>query len=168
MFGGEDRQLRSIEALLRELLKIIKEHFEEALPDGVKIFQLDENGEKMSITGTNVGGSSVFEADALLNGVADPDGFPSGTVDTWTTDDPNAVIAPVAGSGNQIQVSIPATDTQGSAPVGQPPSYNLSVSVQMPTPSGGSAPAPFKATVNVPLIAAAPPLPTGVVINQIS
>jgi hypothetical protein len=123
----------------------------------------------MSITGTNVGGQSTFEADAILNAIADPAGFPAGSVDTWTSDDPNVSIAADSGPNNsQVVVSVPATDTQGSAPAGSPPSYNLTVSVQMPTPAGGTAPAPLTATVNVPLIAAPPPVPTGVVINQIS
>lgn len=134
-------------------------------PTGVKISQ---QGASM-ITGTNVGGQSTFEADAILAGIADPDGFPAGSVDTWTTDDPNASIAPDSGpDGNQVVVSIPATDTQGSAPAGSPPSYNLTVSVQMPTPAGGTPPAPLTMTVNVPLIAAPPPVPDGVVINQLS
>ena len=68
----------------------------------------------------------------------------------------------------EITVSVPASDTQGSAPAGSPPSYNLTVSVQLPTPTGGTAPAALTMTVNVPLIAAPPPVPTGVVINQVS
>ncbi len=128
----------------------------------------------MSITGTNVGGTSVFEADAILAGIADPAGFPAGTVDTWTTDDPNAVVGPdsgpdvnEAGTLDQVSVSIPSTDTQGSAPAGSPGSYNLTVSVQLPA-VGGVTPAPLVATVNVPLIQAPPPVPDSVTINQVS
>ena len=129
----------------------------------------------MAITGTNVGGTSTFEADAILNGIADPAGFPAGSVDTWTTDDPLASIGPDTGPDvnetgtlDQVVVSIPLNDTQGSAPAGSPPSYNLTVSVQMPADASGVVPAPLTMTVNVPLIQAPPPVPTGVVINQIS
>lgn len=117
----------------------------------------------MSITGTNAGGQSTFEADALLNGVADPAGFPAGSVDTWsiTPPDPLVTLAPDSGpDGNQIVVSVAAGDTN--------PSYGLSVSVQMPTPPGGTAPAPLTATVTVPIIQAPPPTPTGVTVNQLS
>jgi len=143
-------------------------------PNAVQINQIVK-GEAMSITGTQVGGSSTFEADAILNGLADSAGFPAGTVDTWTTDDPNITVGPdsgpdvnEAGALDQVVITVPATDTQGSAPAGSPPSYNLTVSVQLPTPAGGTAPAPLTMTVNVPLIQAPPPVPTGVLINQIS
>lgn len=124
----------------------------------------------MAITGTPAGGQSVFEADAILNGQADPAGFPAGSVDTWTSDDPAVTLTPNQGpDGNQVQVAVPATYTQGSAPAGQPGSYNLTVSVQMPpTTAGGTPPAALTATVNVPITVAPPPLPTGVVVNQIS
>lgn len=129
----------------------------------------------MSITGTTIGGSSTFEADAILAGVADTAGFPAGTVDTWTTDDPNITVGPDTGPDvnetgtlDQVVITVPATDTQGSAPAGSAPSYNLTVSVQMPTPAGGTVPAPLTMTVNVPLLSAPPAVPTGVVINQIS
>lgn len=123
----------------------------------------------MAITGTNVGGSSTFEVDAILNAIADSDGFPAGSVDTWTTDDPQAQVGPDIGpNGSQVVVTIPAGDTQGSAPAGSPGSYNLTVSVQMPTPAGGTAPAPLTMTVNVPLLQAAPPVPTAVAINQVA
>ena len=128
----------------------------------------------MSITGTPAGGSSTFEADALLSGIADAAGFPAGSVDTWTCDDPNASIGPDSGpdvneSGllDQVVISIPASDTQGSAPAGSPGSYNLTVSVQMPS-VGGVAPATLTNTVNVPITSAPVPVPTGVVINQVS
>lgn len=114
----------------------------------------------MSIVGTNAGGQSTFEADALLSGVADPAGFPAGSVDTWTVDDAAVSIAPDSGPNNsQVVVSVPATDTNAS--------YNLTVSVQMPA-VGGVTPAPLTATVNVPIIPAPPAVPTGVVVNQLS
>ena len=132
----------------------------------VKISEIDKKGKAGMITGTPIGGQSVFEADALLNGIADPSGFPAGSVDTWTCDDPAATLSPNSPNPGQVTVAIPATDVQGSAPAGSPPSYNLTVSVQMPAPAGGTVPAPLTATVNVPLTPAPVPLPTGVAINQ--
>jgi len=112
----------------------------------------------LSITGTNAGGQSTFEADALLAGVADPAGFPAGSVDTWTVDNPLVSVAPDSGPNNsQVVVSVPASVTDAS--------YNLTVSVQLP---GSPAPAPLTATVNVPVIPAPPPVPTGVSIAQIA
>jgi hypothetical protein len=185
----EDRMEDSQNKLLREIVDLLNQLIDttvlegqaivaaiqgqKKLPTAVQISQIGKGG-SMSITGTPVGGSSTFEADAILNGLADAAGFPAGTVDSWTVDDPAITIAPdsgpdvnEAGALDQVVVSVPATDTQGSAPAGSPPSYNLTVSVQMPTPAGGVAPAPLVMTVNVPLIAAPPPVATGVVINQI-
>lgn len=118
-------------------------------------------GNKMPITGTNVGGSSTFEADAILAGVADPDGFPAGSVDTWTTDDPTIGIGPDSGPNNsQVVISLPSAYKKAD--------YGLTVSVQMPTPASGTVPAPLTFTTRVPAIAAAPPTPDGVVINQVA
>jgi hypothetical protein len=129
-------------------------------PDAVGISQINTQGEAVSITGTNVGGNSTFEADALLAGVADPSGFPAGSIDTWTADDPTIGIGPDSGPSNsQVVVSLPATYTK--------PDYGLSVSVQMPSVAG-VAPAPLTLSVRVPAIPAAPPLPTGVAINQVA
>lgn len=178
----EDEILREVGSIMRtvnELMTIVSRIEQEEddilailksqpkVPDGVKITQVVLGEKTMSITGTNAGGSSTFEADAVLAGIADPAGFPAGTVDTWTTDDPLAVIGPdsgpdvnEAGALDQVVVSIPASDTAAS--------YNLTVSVQLPTPAGGTAPAPLAMTVNVPIIQAPPPVPDGVVINQVS
>jgi hypothetical protein len=157
MAAGPDIELvESFEVVVQGL-------FGSQVPSAVKISQ---GGFDMSITGTPVGGQSTFEADAILNGVADPAGFPAGSVDTWTVDDPAISVAPDSGPNNsQVVVSVPATDTQGSAPAGSPPSYNLTVSVQMP---GTPAPAPLTMTVNVPITPAPVPLPTAVAINQVS
>jgi len=143
-------------------------------PTAGKIVQIDSGGKKqMSITGSIPGTTSTFEVDALLNGVQDPAGWPAGTVDTWTTDDPAAVVGPDSGPDvnqpgalDQVTISLPASETQGSDPAGSPPSYNLTASVQMPA-VGGVTPPPIVVTVNVPIQAAAVPVPTGAVINQI-
>jgi hypothetical protein len=137
-----------------------------AVPDAVKINQIVLGEKTMSITGTNAGGSSTFEADAIKSGLAFPAGFPAGSVDTWTTDDPLAVVGPdsgpdvnEAGALDQVTVSIPASDAAAS--------YNLTVSVQLPAGADGTVPAPLTQTVNVPIIQAPPPVPDGVTINQI-
>lgn len=127
----------------------------------------------MSIVGTNVGGSSTFEADALLAGVLDAAGFPAGSVDTWSISpaDPLVTLGPdsgpdvnEAGALDQVVVSVADGDTN--------PSYGLSVSVQMPAPTSGPnagvVPAPLTASVTVPIIQAAPAVPNGVSIVQIS
>lgn len=162
----EKQIVAELHRIIAELRAIIHELLPYRVPNAVKIRQIGGN---MAITGTPIGGQSVFEADAILNGVADPAGFPAGSVDTWTCDDPAITLTPNLGpNGNQVGVSVPATDTQGSAASGASPSYNLTVSVQMPTPAGGTAPAPLTNTVNVPLTPAPQPVPTGTVINQIS
>lgn len=175
MFGDKEHN-----ELLREQNRILKEQADalwcicnvlhrliRKVPNGVQINQIIGGMPMAGITGANVGGSNVFEADALLSGVADPAGFPSGTTYAWSTDDPNVALS-AASNPNQVTTTVPSTDTQGTAPAGSPGSFNLSVSVQLPTPSGGTAPAPLTATVNVPLIPAPVPVPTGVTINQIS
>jgi hypothetical protein len=151
------RKLNRIEHLCEKILHILERPA--SIPTGVQITQISKQGEiLMSITGTNVGGSSTFEADALLAGVADPAGFPAGSVDTWTADDPSIVIGPDSGPNNsQVLVSLPKTYTKAD--------YGLTVSVQMP---GTPPPAPLTSTVRVPANPAPPPVPDGVVISQIS
>lgn len=101
----------------------------------------------------NAGSSITFEGDPTPAGSL----FPSGTVMTWIVDDPATSLAPNA---NQVTASVPATDTNAS--------FNLAVSVQMPTPAGGVAPAPLTNTVNVTINQAAAALPTGVAINEVT
>jgi hypothetical protein len=159
---SESRLLRHILHIERRILATLESQVQQK-KFSVEIKQII-GGKAMSITGTPVGGQSTFEADAILNGIADPAGFPAGSVDTWTVDDPAATVGPDSGpSSSQVVVSIPATDTQGSAPSGSPPSYNLTVSVSMP----GST-SPLTMTVNVPITPAPVPVPTAVAINQVS
>jgi hypothetical protein len=179
-----DQQLRKIIGLLELLINVTVTGDkaiiaaltppQPAVPTAVQITQITKGARTMAITGTPAGGSSTFEADAILNGVADPTGFPAGTVDTWTVDDPLITLGPDSGPDvnqtgtlDQVVVSVPATDTQGSAPAGSPGSYNLTVSVQMPAVAGVT-PAPLVQVVNVPITSAPTPAPTGVVINQVS
>jgi hypothetical protein len=184
--GEEMKVLREIKGLLEELINVTETGDEAIIaalqgppvspvPTGGKIVQIIKGENTMSITGTIPGTTSTFEADALLNGVQDPAGWPAGTVDTWTCDDPQAVIGPDSGPDvnqpgalDQVTVSIPVGDTQGSAPAGQPGSYNLTCSVQMPAVNGVTPPPMVLPVANVPIQAAPVPVPTGGVINQIS
>jgi hypothetical protein len=111
------------------------------------------------ITGVNVGGSGTFVA----NPIPDTSAFPSGTVNTWTASDPSIGLAPANPSDPQeaeVVASVPAGSTLAS--------FDLSVSVQMPPDSTGTTPAPLTTTVTIPVIAAPPPVPTGVSIDQVS
>jgi hypothetical protein len=170
-FNHKDR--RRLERIEHLVWRIYQSLQQPKVPDGVQITQIVKGATAMSITGTNVGGTSTFEADALLAGVADPAGFPAGTVDTWSISpaDPLVTLGPdsgpdvnEAGTLDQVVVSVGAGDTNAS--------YGLSVSVQMPAPTSGPnagvVPAPLVATVQVPIIQAAPPVPSGVAINQVS
>ncbi len=132
----------------------------QTIPDEVKIMQI-KGDSPMPITGTNAGGQSTFEADALLAGVADPDGFPAGSVDTWTTDDILVSLGPDSGpNGSLVVASVDATDKAAD--------YGLTVSVQMPADASGNVPAPLVSTIRAPIIQAPPPVPTGVAINQVA
>jgi hypothetical protein len=68
-------------------------------------------------------------------------------------------LTPSATDPTQVSASTPATNTNAA--------FNLTVSTQMP-PVNGVTPAALTATANVPIIAAPAPVPTGVVINQVS
>jgi hypothetical protein len=110
-----------------------------------------------SITGINVGAQGAFEADPVPVGTS----FPSGTVNTWTADDPTIGLAPADptdSSEADVIVSVPSSYT-GSG-------FNLSVLTQMPADASGTLPAALTATVQVPVISQPAPLPTGVTINQ--
>jgi hypothetical protein len=171
----QDRLLRHILHYVRKIYEQGKSKPTSPVPTGGKIVQIAKGENTMSITGTIPGTTSTFEADALLNGIQDPAGWPGGTVDTWTCDDPLAVVGPDSGPDvnqpgalDQVTVSIPVTDTQGSAPAGQPGSYNLRCSVQIPPVNGVTPPPMILGPVNVPIQAVPVPVPTGGVINQIS
>lgn len=117
-------------------------------------------------SGITPGGSGLFQATLTPPG----SGFPAGAaapVYTWTCDDSNVTFsASPDGDPTKIQANVPASDTQGSAPAGQPPSVNISVSVSQPLLSAPLVGGP----VNVLLNAVAPPpppLPTGVSIAQV-
>ena len=167
---NEKQLLHKIVGLLQQLINvtitgdeaiIVALQLKSTLPTAVQITQTDRKGaSQMAITGTNAGGSSTFEADAILNGAADPDGFPAGSVDTWTTDDVLVSLGPDSGPNNsQVVASVGASDTASD--------YGLTVSVQMPA-VGGVSPAPLVMSIRVPIVQSAPPVPNAVAINQVS
>jgi hypothetical protein len=188
-----EQQLREIRKVAEATMRIANETFtvvsrieQEVLaiappgpsvPTDAQITQIIKGEPAMSITGTPQGGSSTFEIDALLNGVLDPAGWPAGTVDTWTTDDPSEIsLGPdsgpdvnEAGALDQV-VATASASAAGTAGAGNPPSYNLTVSVLMP--AGTVLPAgvtnPIVKTVNVPILPPKVQVPTDGAINQIS
>ncbi len=143
-FHNEHEERKIVERLDIIIILLSKLLGLELGPTGVSIRQL---GGAM-ITGVNAGGSGTFEADPVPSTTI----FPTGSVDTWTTDDPTIQLTP---NGNQVVASVPATATEAD--------FGLTVSVQMP---GGGA--PLTSTVRVPIIPLPPPPPTGVVINQVA
>jgi hypothetical protein len=100
---------------------------------------------------TPAGGTSVFQE------VPTPSGsqFPAGTTFTWTVDDTADIT--LTPNGTQVTVVCVANPTGTS--------YNLTCTSSF-TPPG--APTPISATVNVAIIPATPPTPTGMQINQLS
>ena len=163
LFGNGDDK-RVLIGILETLQQILIEIQAFRKPVTGKIVQLDKKGAPMAtIIGVTAGGGQphTFEMDALLNGVADAAGFPSGTSYSWVTDD--QLISPGADSGplgNQVVIpDPPASDTNSS--------FVLTGTIQEPT-VGGVTPAPIVVTATIPI---APPLPAvanGGVINQLS
>jgi hypothetical protein len=180
-------RLRRIEGKIDQLINLVitgDQRILEAIqhppvpaPNAAKIFQIIGGKKAMSITGVVPGGpASLFEVDPIINGVAGTvSQWPAGTVDSWTDDDPLSAIGPVDVPNKfQVTVAIPANDLTGSMAAGGSPapgttgSYNLTSSVQLPTPPSGVQPAPIVTTVNVPINIAPVPVPTSSVINQLS
>jgi len=102
---------------------------------------------------TQAGGTSVFQE------VPTPPGsiWPSGTTFTWTVDDTADISLTPSSDGTQV------TATCVASPTGT--SYNLTCTSSY-TPPG--APTPISATLNVPIVPAPPPTPTGMQISQVS
>jgi hypothetical protein len=149
---GQLKTLRIIEGQVKAILVLL----EPQQPVGVLIIQTDQGGNTMAVTGIQAGGAAgVFESDPIPSTIP----FPPGTVDTWTSDDPTVVLTPSATNPAQVSAQTPATNVNKA--------FNLTVSTQMPA-VGGVTPAALTATVNVPIIPAPAPLPTGVSINQVS
>ena len=111
------------------------------------------------ITGVPAGGTGTFQESFIPTNAALPAGQTLSV--TWTVDDTNITLAPSA-DGTSVVVTVPATDTQGTAASGSPGSFNI-------TATGTSAALPGPITsgpVNVPILAVAPPLPTALSVNQ--
>jgi hypothetical protein len=143
----EERQIHLLERILGELAhirRVLDKEVEEPATGGT-IFQI-EQGEREMITGTKIGGTSVFVV--TWNG-----GMTPGAAVTWTSSDPGNTLTPVASdpTGNTIQVVDAAADTLTS--------YTLTVTG---TASDGTT---VTATATVPLLTAPA---TGGTINQSS
>lgn len=112
--------------------------------------------------GTTPGGSSEIGVTAVQADGVTPGALLAGNVPQWQVDDPLAKLTPSA-DGMEVEVDIPAGDTQGSAPAGSPGSYNLIVtavnSVNAPVTSG---------PVNYPINAAPEAPATQLIQTQIS
>jgi hypothetical protein len=158
-YGDWDRrELADIDATLRAILAVLERIYQVlTLPQG---FTISQKGYPM-ITGIQVGGSGTFQESYIPVNAALPAGASLSLV--WTADDPLVTLAPDA-AGDSVVATVPAGDTQGSAPAGQQGSFNLTVTG---TFSGISPlPAPITGTANVPIMPAPAPLPTGLEINQ--
>jgi hypothetical protein len=154
-----ERIAEALEAIDMDLQTIAQELAPQ--PPSKLAVQISQGGFNMPITGINAGGNGTFEADAILNGAADPDGFPAGSVDTWTTDDTLVTLGPDSGPNNsQVVASVDASDKAAD--------FGLTVSVQMPADSTGTLPAPLVMTVRVPIVQAPPPVPNAVAITQVA
>lgn len=157
MFHDHDKELLlEIRDMIREVLRLLRYLVPQSTPPvALAILQ----GGSSVITGTPAGGSSTFQESYIPSNAALPPGAVLSV--TWTCDDPNAVLAPSA-DGTSVVVTIPVTDTQGSAPAGSPGSYNLTA-----TGTSAALPAPITSgPVNVPILPTPPPLPTALAVNQ--
>jgi hypothetical protein len=149
-------------ALIRSsyALQRIARYLDQPFPTEV---QISQEGKTVmgQILGIKPGSTGNFTASVVAPAGAV---FPPGSVLTFTTDDPNAVPGNQSADGLTTDVVVAATDAQGSAPAGQPPSFNLTFTG---TPPPGSLVAPVSVTVNVPIIVTPPPaFPTQVAITQ--
>ena len=112
------------------------------------------------ITGIPAGSTKTFQEFLIPTNAALPPGASLSIA--WTCDDPAVVLAPSA-DGTQVDVTVPATDTQGTAAAGSPGSFNLTA-----TGTSAALASPITGTVGVPILPTPPPLPTALGINQIN
>jgi hypothetical protein len=127
-------------------------------PNGLRILQrfrqhkyYNSSGE--IIMSTTAGTSSVFQEVPTPTGTA----FPTGTTFVWSVDDMADISLTPSTDGTQCTATCVASPAQTS--------YNLTC-VSSYTPAGGTA--PLSATLNVAIVAATLPTPTGMQINQLS
>lgn len=178
--GRTERELKKIEHEEREELRLLREIRELLLlligrkEPATKLVQTQLNSggnmasRKVGIArkgvrlGTTPGGSSEIGVTAVQADGVTPGALQAGNVPQWQIDDPQAVLTPSA-DGMEVEVDIPAGDTQGSAPAGSPGSYNLIVTAV------NSAGAPITSgPVNYPINAAPEAPATQLIQTQIS
>lgn len=151
----ETRQdIHHIAECLCELVRLVRKFF---LPHSLLLLQ-EEGGQMGVIKGVPSGGQGSFATSLLPVGSALPAGQALAT--TYSADDPAVVLTPSA-DGSSVVAAVPASDTQGSAPAGSPPGFNLKVSGTAPALS-----APITGTAFVPILPPAPNLPTALDLNQ--
>jgi hypothetical protein len=121
-------------------------------PRFISIIQVHRRGH-MAVTGVQAGSTGTFQELPQPAGTQ----FPAGTTFVWSVDDTANVTLSPSSDGTTVVAAVSATDTNAS--------FNLTVTSSF-TPPGGST--PLAATVNVPVLAAPVPTPTGMEINQIA
>jgi hypothetical protein len=180
---GNNRQIRRIEHEEREELKILRENHRLLLqlvgglllPPATQLIQtqISNGGNTMARfkagiarkgvrLGTVPGSPSEIGVAAVQADGVTPGALQAGNIPQWQIDDPQAVLTPST-DGMEVEVDIPAGDTQGSAPAGQPGSYNLIV-----TAVSSSGAAITSGPVNYPINAAPEGPATQLVQTQIS
>lgn len=165
--------LRHIDKELAELVELGKKLLKFFEPKPVPIaFVITQIGDpKMAITGITPGSPTPSQFAATPSAPAGAT-VPAGSTVGFSSDDPGAVLSAVAGdtTGLLVNVSVPASDTQGSAPAGSPAGMNLTFSAAMPPAVGQPQGPPVTKTVFVPYLAVVPPppppVPTAFDINQ--
>lgn len=152
--------------ILEEILIVLRRLYDRLFPEvanGVKIILLGgKHDMPQPVVSPGDGIQHVAEADALLNGVTFPAGFPSGSAINWTVSDQGVTLSP-APQANQVLYTMAASDTNTA--------FVLNVSVQMPAVSGVTPAALINSvTVTVtPGVTPPPPsVPNGVVVNLLS
>jgi hypothetical protein len=147
--------LELIEQKLNRLLGLL------TLPQGMTITQI--GGNMATNNSIQAGSSGVFQETPVPAGSV----FPAGTVIAFAADDPAVGIAASPdGDPSKVVVSVPASDTQGSAPAGSPGSFNLAVTA---TGTANGVAFTVKGTpINVLIISAPSNLPSGMTLAQLS
>src|ERR1700690_2156066 len=166
-----DRRFMWIEAALCEIVHLVKniqrEEKEEAIliaevlaavnfgrPTGAIINQID-SGTRIESMSTPAGGTSVFQ----IAGTPPGSVFPVGTTYTYTVDDTADISLSPSPDGDLTKIQA----TCVAIPTGT--NYNLTCTTNF-TPPGAAS--PIAPVLNVPIVPATPPTPTGAVINQLS
>jgi hypothetical protein len=140
--------LRSIAQSLREIVSILR-HLFSLNPTALAVRQ----GDSPVITGVTAGSSATFVESYVPANAALPAGASISIV--WTVDDTLVTLTPSA-DGTQVVAAIDPSDTATS--------FNLTA-----TGTSSALPGPITSgPVNVPILPAAPPLPTALAIDQVA